>query len=247
MAAFPAPLNNLIAYVGALRPDAGPLEHLADAVVTAQELSDQSDALIGHFVDQARVSGASWSQIGAAMGVTKQAVQKRFVARDEPLLPEGKTFSRFTPRARISVAAAGQLASETGHDAIDVAHLAAGALVDAGGLASRAMRRLGVDDGQLYEALGAGPATTCPDPDPTSLRELRYTQPCREAFKQALKTALRLGHNYIGTEHLLLGVTAGDGTVPHALTAIGLQPELIESAVAVELAETQLRMRRQTG
>jgi len=247
MSTFPASLDNLIAYVRDLRTDGGPLDHLADAVLTAQELSDQSDALIGHFVDQARVSGASWSQIGAAMGVTKQAAQKRFVARDEPLLPEGKAFSRLTPRARISVAAAGQLASAAGADAVDVPHLAAGALVDPGSLASRAMRRLGVSDDQLHEALGVGAATACPDPDPGSLRELRYTQPCREAFQQALKTALRLGHNYIGTEHLLLAVAAGDGSVREALAALGLQPDLIESVVVVELAEARLQMHRRAG
>src|SRR5579872_2425441 len=101
MTPLPARLDNLISYVRSIRPDADPLGHLSDAVVTAQDLSDQADALIGHFVDQARGSGASWSQIGAAMGVTKQAAQKRFAAGEEPLLPEGKAFSRFTPRARI--------------------------------------------------------------------------------------------------------------------------------------------------
>lgn len=77
---------------------AGPLDHLAGAVTAADQLNEQSDALIGYFVDQARSSGASWSQIGAAMGVSKQAAQKRFVARDDEPTPEGKTFTRFTPR-----------------------------------------------------------------------------------------------------------------------------------------------------
>jgi ATP-dependent Clp protease ATP-binding subunit ClpA len=76
---------------------------------------------------------------------------------------------------------------------------------------------------------------------------LRYTQASREAFKQTLKSALRLGHNYIGTEHLLLGVSAGDGIVPQAFAAIGLSPDLIDSAVAVEVAEAQLQMRRRAG
>jgi hypothetical protein len=166
MATLPVPLDNLIAYVNALRGDAGPLEHLADAVLAAQELIDQSDALIGHFVDQARVSGASWSQIGAAMGVTKQAAQKRFVARDEALLPDGKAFSRFTPRARISVAAAGQLAAASGEDAVDVAHLAAGALVDLNGLASRAMRRLGADTISSTQPSASARRLSAPIPNP---------------------------------------------------------------------------------
>jgi len=90
MAEFPVPLDNLITYVKALHPDGGPLDSVSDAMVVATQPDEQSDALIGHFVDQARRSGASWSQIGASMGVSKQAAQKRFVSRDDSgLLPEG--------------------------------------------------------------------------------------------------------------------------------------------------------------
>jgi hypothetical protein len=247
MPAFPAPLDNLIAYVRSLQPRGGPLDHLSDAVMAAQELSDQADALIGHFVDQARRSGASWSQIGAAMGVTKQAAQKRFTARDEPLLPEGKAFSRFTPRARMAVAAAGGLADAGGAEAMDASHLAAAALLDPAGLAAKATSRLGISADQVFDKLGVGTPTPGPDPDPTELRGLHYSAACREAFQEALKVALRLGHNYIGTEHLLLGVASLDGPVRQALAELGLQADLIESAVMVEIAEAMLQQRRQAG
>ena len=101
MAALPVSLDNLISYVKTLHPSAGPLEDLSAAVGVAADLDEQSDALIGHFVDQARRSGASWSQIGASMGVSKQAVQKRFVAQWE-----SAEFSRFTQRTRNVLAAA---------------------------------------------------------------------------------------------------------------------------------------------
>jgi hypothetical protein len=52
---------------------------VSDAFAVSARLDEQSDALLGYFVDQARRSGASWSQIGGAMGVSKQAAQKRFV------------------------------------------------------------------------------------------------------------------------------------------------------------------------
>src|ERR1700749_4665051 len=114
MTKFPVPLDNLIAYVKALHPDGGPLENVSDAFTVSTQMDEQSDALIGYFVDQARRSGLSWSQIGGAMGVSKQAAQKPFVppkARD--LLPEAvvKPFSRFTIRAANVLAAAGQLAA----------------------------------------------------------------------------------------------------------------------------------------
>src|SRR5581483_10687147 len=120
MADFPVSLDNLIAFVRTLQPDGGPLDNLADAMTVSARLDEQSDALIGYFVDQARRSGASWSQIGASMGVSKQAAQKRFVPRggDGPEV----SFARFTPRARIALAAAGRLATD---NQVDAGHLAA--------------------------------------------------------------------------------------------------------------------------
>jgi hypothetical protein len=247
MADFPVPLDNLITYVHALHPDGGPLDHLADAVIAANRLDEQSDALIGYFVDQARASGASWSDIGASMGVSKQAAQKRFVARDDDLVPQGKAFSRFAPRARGAVAAAGQLAASGGYEEVGVSHLAAGLLAEPDGLAARAIHRLGLADEAAYQALGAGPAPGGYDADPAALRELRFSEAARSVMRQALKAALRLGHNYIGTEHLLLGVVTAGGPEADSLAAAGLAPGLVESAVAVELAECRLDKQRQAS
>ena len=75
---------------------------MSDAFTVSTQIDEQADALIGYFVDQARRSGLSWSQIGGAMGVSKQAAQKRFVpTKAADLFPEGvvKPFSRFTDRA----------------------------------------------------------------------------------------------------------------------------------------------------
>ncbi|MGH3123665.1 MAG: Clp protease N-terminal domain-containing protein, partial [Streptosporangiaceae bacterium] len=71
MTSSPVSLDTLITYVKAQRPSGSPLDNLSDAVTVSSQLSEQADSLIGHFVDQARRSGASWSQIGASMGVTK--------------------------------------------------------------------------------------------------------------------------------------------------------------------------------
>jgi hypothetical protein len=247
MAHFPVPLDNLIAYVRSLHPDGGPLDHLADAVMAANRLDEQADALIGYFVDQARVSGASWSEIGGSMGVSKQAAQKRFVSREDDLVPEGKAFSRFAPRARGAVAAAGQLAASANKDEVDVSHLAAGLLAEQEGVAARAVHKLGVRDDTLYEALGIGPAAGGYDADPAALRELRFSEASRGVMRQALKAALRLGHNYIGTEHLLLGIVAAGGEVADKLAAAGVTPGLVDKAIAVELAEFQLEKQRQAS
>jgi ATP-dependent Clp protease ATP-binding subunit ClpA len=60
-------------------------------------------------------------------------------------------------------------------------------------------------------------------------------------LKAAVKAAPRLGHNHIGTEHLLLGVLDAGGPATEALTALGLTPGTAESLLAAELAEIRAR------
>src|SRR6187401_1665674 len=104
---YPVRLDDLIGAIKRVHTDA--LDQLADAVLAAEALGDVADHLIGHFVDQARRSGASWTDIGKSMGVTKQAAQKRFVAKADTAandLDPSQGFTRFTPRARNVVMAA---------------------------------------------------------------------------------------------------------------------------------------------
>src|SRR6266851_8165391 len=94
-------LDDLIEAIKTVHAD--PLDQLTDAVLAADHLGDVADHLIGHFVDQARRSGASWTEIGRSMGVSKQAAQKRFVPKDPGELSDpdpSPGFSRFTLRAR---------------------------------------------------------------------------------------------------------------------------------------------------
>ncbi|MGO4753972.1 ATP-dependent Clp protease ATP-binding subunit, partial [Streptomyces sp. 2MCAF27] len=62
----PVRLDDLIEAIKKVHPQ--PLDQLSDAVIAADHLGDVADHLIGHFVDQARRSGASWSEIGQSMG-----------------------------------------------------------------------------------------------------------------------------------------------------------------------------------
>jgi ATP-dependent Clp protease ATP-binding subunit ClpA len=231
---FPVPLDNLISYVKTLHPDGGPLDNVADAFTVSAQLDEQADALIGHFVDQARRSGASWSQIGAAMGVSKQAVQKRFVPAR---VPDSVTFERFTDRSRNVIAAAGQLAAGP----VTAAHLAAALLVEPLGIAAKIIAAAGLTPEQVYAAAGTGPATPGQDATPAALREIAYAETGSAALKGALRAALRLGHNYIGTEHLLVGLLATDDPVRAALDGLGLTPPRAEALLATELAGFQAR------
>ncbi len=246
MTEFPVPLDNLIAYVKALHPDGGPLENVSDAFTVSTQLDEQADALIGYFVDQARRSGLSWSQIGGAMGVSKQAAQKRFVpakAVEELILEgSGKPFSRFTDRAIRAMAAADRLA---GAGPVQPVHIVAALLSEPEGVAAKAITAAGLSPEQVYAALGTGPASQLTNADARALRaslaKLEVDEATRTALKGTLRWALRLGHNYIGTEHLLLGVTFEGGAASDALTALGLPPQRAEQLVNAEIAAIQAR------
>ena len=269
MTGFPVPLDHLIAHVRALHPGGGPVDHVADAFAVSARLDEQSDALIGYFVDQARRSGASWSQIGAAMGVSKQAAQKRFVAARVNVSPRVEMFARFTQRARNVLTAARRTAMadqpEPGDLAraaaaipdvvsrspsapgIDAAYLAAALLAEPDGLAARMILRAGLTAGQVYAAVGAGPAIPGPDADAGALRELSFDESGMAVLNAAVKAAPRLGHAYTGTEHLLLGVLDAGGPAAEALAGLGLTSETAEGLLAAEFPGTEARRKAGQG
>jgi hypothetical protein len=256
MTEFPVPLDNLIAYVKTLHPDGGPLENVSDAFAVSEQLDQQSDALIGYFVDQARRSGLSWSQIGGAMGVSKQAAAKRFPPGQvsEHLLAAGtKRFSRFTDRAvrvlyaadRLAADAAGDQTEPDARPPVGAAELSAAFLAEPEGVAAKAILAAGLTPEQVYEAVGTGPAPQLPNQDRAGLTELSFDDSCKAAFREALKWALRMGHNYIGTEHLLLGVLFTGGPAGEALAGLGLTPQRAEELVRAELTDYVTRLQGQ--
>lgn len=205
--AYPVRLDELINAIKQVHTDA--LDQLSDAVLAAEHLGEVADHLIGHFVDQARRSGASWTDIGKSMGVTKQAAQKRFVPRAETttLDPSGG-FARFTPRARGAVVAAQNAAHEAGNDEITPDHLVLGVLSDPDALATKLLTAQQVDPDAVRAAITLPSAVD----DPPQL--IPFSGPARKALELTFREALRLGHNYIGTEHLLLALLEledGDG------------------------------------
>jgi len=189
------------------------LDQLADAVLAAEHLGEVADHLIGHFVDQARHSGASWTDIGKSMGVTKQAAQKRFVLRAEATsLDPGQGFERFTPRARNAVVAAQNAAHEAANSEITPDHLALGVLRDPAALATTLLNRQNVNIAKLRAAVAPALTASAADANPPTL--IPFSGAARKALELTFREALRLGHNYIGTEHLLLALLeleGGDG------------------------------------
>jgi len=195
----PVRLDDLINAITTVHSE--PLEQLATAVLTAEALGDLADHLIGHFVDQARRSGASWTDIGRSMGVSKQAAQKRFVPKTgtAPLDPHDG-FNRFTPRARNVVVGAQNRAHDAGNPEIGPEHLLLGMLDDADALAVRLIDAQGVDPVSLRGAI------RLPDRSADVPKLIPFNAAAREVLELTVREALRLGHNYVGTEHILLAL-----------------------------------------
>jgi len=197
--AYPVRLDELIDAIKSARTDV--LDQLADAVLAGEHLGEVADHLIGHFVDQARRSGASWTDIGKSMGVTKQAAQKRFVPRAEATtLDAEQGFGRFTPRARGAVVAAQNAAHDAGNDEITPDHLLLGLLSDPAALATVLLHLQKVDTEAIRSAIELPPAVA----ETPAL--IPFSGPARKVLELTFREALRLGHNYIGTEHLLLAM-----------------------------------------
>ncbi|MGA5562913.1 Clp protease N-terminal domain-containing protein [Streptomyces platensis] len=229
----PVRLDDLIEAIKKVHGDA--LDQLQSAVVAADHLGEVADHLIGHFVDQARRSGASWTEIGKSMGVTRQAAQKRFVTKDEPASDMSQDFGRFTPRARSVVVASQNKAREGGHAQIGTWHLVLGLLDDPEGLAARVL----VAQGIQLEAVGEAVAATLPEPSSEPLPALvPFDAGAKKVLELTFREALRLGHNYVGTEHLLLALLEqenGEGV----LSGLGLDKTNTEEHVSAALAAIQ--------
>ena len=237
MATFQVRLDDLINSIKA-NNDHDVLAQLSDAVFLAEHLGEVADHLIGHFVDQARRSGASWTDIGQSMGVTKQAAQKRFVPKVDPGGDPGgaieRLYSRYTDRARHVVVAARDAAIEAASPGIDTVHLVLGLLAEPAALASGAIVSRGVPLDRVREAATLHlPAAVEPVPDP-----MPFTAMAKKALELTLREALRLGHNYIGTEHLLLALLEqGEGSGYDVLTGLGLTKDAAESKILETLEE----------
>ncbi|MEV4661670.1 Clp protease N-terminal domain-containing protein [Micromonospora echinofusca] len=231
----PVRLDDLIRAIKKAHTDA--LDQLTDAVIAADHLGEVADHLIGHFVDQARRSGASWTEIGRSMGVSKQAAQKRFVPKaDETPLDPQQGFSRFTPRARNVVMASQNEARATGHAEIRPEHLVLGLLSEPEALAAKAIVAQGVPLERVREAATAAlPPSTAEVPD-----LIPYDAQGKKALELTFREALRLGHNYVGTEHILLALLEHENGAG-VLSGLGVSKAATEEWVAAALRAVQMR------
>jgi ATP-dependent Clp protease ATP-binding subunit ClpA len=180
-------------------PSEDALDLLATAIAQSEELTARADALVDHFVADARHAGHSWTAIGERLGVSKQAVRERYADRATLAGRE-----RFSPRMQQCVTAAAVLAQQHASDDITLAHLLV-ALASNEGLAANALHRLGVTPDKLSRVTGL----TSPPRSQSGGAPPPESDAFRNALRGAALFAIERGHDYVGTEHVLF-VLAGD-------------------------------------
>ena len=143
-------------------------------------------------------------------------------------------FERFTERARQVVALAQEEARTLKHDYIGTEHILLGLLREKEGLAARILESLDITvervRAQVVRIVGSG--------DEDTSGALAFTSLTKKVFELALREALSLGHNYIGTEHILLGVCReSKGVAARILLDLGANSEKIRNEVISMLAQ----------
>jgi ATP-dependent Clp protease ATP-binding subunit ClpC len=137
-------------------------------------------------------------------------------------------FERFTDRARRVVVLAQEEARRLSHNYIGTEHVLLGLLHEEEGIAAQALTALGVSLDEVRrrveEIIGRGQ-------EPLS-GHIPFTPRVKKVLELSLREAMDLGHNYIGTEHILLGlVREGEGVAAQVLTALGAGEDRVREKV----------------
>src|SRR5205809_1017380 len=127
-------------------------------------------------------------------------------------------FERFTDRARRVVVLAQEEARMLNHNYIGTEHILLGLIHEGEGVAAKALESLGISlegvRAQVEEIIGQGQQA------PSG--HIPFTPRAKKVLELSLREALQLGHNYIGTEHILLGlIREGEGVAAQVLVKLG--------------------------
>src|ERR1700710_693797 len=145
-------------------------------------------------------------------------------------------FERFTDRARRVVVLAQEEAKMLNHNYIGTEHILLGLIHEGEGVAAKALESLGISldavREQVQDIIGQG------QQQPTG--HIPFTPRAKKVLELSLREALQLGHNYIGTEHILLGLTReGEGVAAQVLVKLGADLNRVRQQVIQVLSGYQ--------
>jgi hypothetical protein len=219
-------LADLIARLDEELPGASELARISEARLRAQTLSDLGDQLIDHYVSKAKQTGASWTEIGDAIGVSKQAAQQRHAPGP---------FEGYTHLNRHSIVLAQEAARTHKHDFIGTEHLLLGLLGEPRGLAYEVLMANTESEQRIRDAI----EEALPPAGEKALRgHIAFRPESKEAIEQARRAAADLGHDWVGTEHTLLGlIRAEESPAAQILRNLGFTSDELRETVKAEIAK----------
>ncbi len=145
-------------------------------------------------------------------------------------------FERFTERARRVAVLAQEEARMLHHDHIGTEHILLGLIGEGEGVAAQALEWLGIS----LEAVRQHVEGITGQGQQAPSGHIPFTPRAKEVLELSLREALQLGHNYIGTEHILLGLIGeGDGVAAQVLVKLGADPGRVRQQVIQLLAGSQ--------
>ncbi|HRL11442.1 MAG TPA: ATP-dependent Clp protease ATP-binding subunit [Aggregatilineales bacterium] len=145
---------------------------------------------------------------------------------------------RFTQRARRVLSLAQEEAERLQHNYIGTEHLLLGLMREEGGVAGRVLRDLGLDQRRVEELVERLTRATTRTP----VTQLDLSPGTKKVLELAIDEARRMGHHYIGTEHLLLGlVRQSEGVAIEVLKRLGVSPEEVRRQTRRVLQESPVQ------
>jgi ATP-dependent Clp protease ATP-binding subunit ClpC len=138
-------------------------------------------------------------------------------------------FERFTERAKKVLALAQEEAEKSHHSYIGTEHVLLGLLREGDGIAAKVLNNLGVETEKVRQTLES---LLGRDKGPTVLQQILPTSRVKRVMEISFEEARRLGHNYVGSEHLLLGLlTEGEGIAAHILEDLGATVDKVRAEI----------------
>jgi len=166
-------------------------------------------------IRETALSDLSGTEAGAAEGLTQLTARAREVLR-------------------LSIERA------AGEPAVGTGHILAGMLAEGRNLGLGVLRSMDIEPARVERDLAQRPLTDPASAGPGTASEetgQRFSGPAANALEQAVSEATALGHNYVGCEHLLIGLVAEtDGVAGQVLRSLGAEPRLTRRAVAAAVA-----------
>ena len=160
------------------------------------------------------IAAQSLTNLGVELNKVRSAVEF-IIGRGERMVVGEITL---TPRAKLVIELSIEEARRLGHNYIGTEHILLGLIHEGEGVAAKALESLGISleavRGQVEEIIGQGGSS------PSG--HIPFTPRAKKVLELSLREALQLGHNYIGTEHILLGlIREGEGVAAQVLVKLG--------------------------